>query len=74
MRQDITEAAPTASATTSDTEPEVVAAISSAEGGPDAPTAFRAGGFGPGLGRPLLLLAAGMVLGYGAARWLRQRG
>jgi hypothetical protein len=71
MDQTIAQPAPTSNATTKDTEPEVVAAISSGEGGPDLPTAIRIGGPAFGAGRALMLLAAGMALGCGAAYWLR---
>jgi hypothetical protein len=47
-------------------EREVVAAISSAEGGANP---FRGGGRAAGFGVPLLSLAAGAMVGYGAARW-----
>jgi hypothetical protein len=69
MDQDITERPPTSSAATSETEPEVVAAVSSAEGRPDLPLSFRSG-IGLGHLRPLLLLGAGLALGYGVSRWL----
>ena len=68
-----TEPAPTSGATTRNTEPEVVAAISSAEGTPGQPLSFRAGDVLYGIGRPLAVLAATMVLGYGAASWWRGR-
>ena len=64
------ETAPTSTATTSDTEPRVVAAISSAEGRGKL-AFFVRDGFG--LTRPLMLLAAGALLGFGAYRWLRSR-
>jgi hypothetical protein len=70
MGQCITDAAPTSDATTRQTEPEIVAAISSAEGRPDAPLALRSGS---GIGPPLLLLAGAMALGYVAASWLHSR-
>lgn len=74
MDQHIAEIAPTSSATTRETEPEVRAAILSGEGGPGLPTSLRSGGFGfAGIGQPLLLLAAALVLGYGTASWLRGR-
>jgi hypothetical protein len=68
-----TEPAPTSGATTRNTEPEVVAAISSAEGTPDQPLSFPADGLVYGIGRPLAVLAATMVLGYGAVSWWRGR-
>jgi hypothetical protein len=70
MDQDITETPPTSIAATGATEPEVVAAVSSAEGRPDLPLSFRSGGPGFGHLRPLLLLGAGLALGYGVSRWL----
>lgn len=65
---------PTSTATTSQTEPEVVAGISSAEGGPDQQLSFRVGGPGIGTGRMLLMLGAGMALGYGLYRLWQARG
>ena len=70
MDQDITEPPPTSSAATRETEPEVIAAIASAEGSPDLPLSFRSGGIGLGHLRPVLLLSAGLALGYGVSRWL----
>jgi hypothetical protein len=69
MEQDITETPLTSIAATGETEPEVVAAISSAEGSPDLPLP-RSGGIGLGHLRPVLLLGAGLALGYGVSRWL----
>jgi hypothetical protein len=69
MDQQITDAAQTSTAATSGTEPEVVAAISSAEGGPDQPTSFRIGGIEFPYGRTVLL-AGGLALGYGLSRLL----
>ena len=66
--QDITERPPTSIAATRETELEVVAAVSSAEGSPDLPLSFRVSGIG--YLRPLLLLSAGLALGYGVSRWL----
>ena len=48
-------------------EPEVVAAISSAEGRVNL---LPSNGRAVGIGLPLLSLAAGTMVGYGAARWL----
>ena len=73
MDQHITDMPPTSSAATSETEPEVVAGISSGEGNPDIPTDIRVGGAGIGTGGVLVLLAAGVLLGFGAALWLRGR-
>ena len=66
------EAPPTSAAATNQTEPEVVAAISSAEGGPDLPTHFDAGGRGIGYGTMIAGAAAGLALGYGLY-WLFSR-
>jgi hypothetical protein len=74
MRHDIIDPARTSSATTEATEPNVVAAISSAEGMPDQALSFHTGRRGSGIVPPLLLLAAAMALGFGAASWLRSRG
>ncbi len=68
--QDIAETSPTSIAATRETEPEVVAAVSSAEGSPDLPLSFRSGGIGFGHLRSVLLLGAGLALGYGVSRWL----
>ena len=68
--QEITERPPTSNAATRETEPEVVAAVSSAEGSPSLPLSFRIGGIGFGRLRPLMLLAGGLAVGYGVSRWL----
>lgn len=65
---------PTSTATSSETEPEVVAGISSAEGGPDQALSIRAGGDGMGTGRMFLLFGASIALGYGAYRLWQARG
>ncbi len=70
MRRAIREPVPTSNATTKNTEPQVVAAISSAEGSELSPDSGN-GGVAPAVARPLLLLTAGAMLGYGAGRWLR---
>jgi hypothetical protein len=70
MDQRITDPPPTSGATTRKTEPDVVAAISSAEGNPNPLLPVRAG---PGIGGPLLLLAGAMALGCVAASWLHSR-
>jgi hypothetical protein len=62
---------PTSTAATGETEPEVVAAISSADGAEDQPLAFRADG--PSPIPPLLMLVAAAALGYAGYRWLRWR-
>lgn len=64
---------PTSTATTSLTEAGVVAGISSAEGSPDQALAFRVAG-DIGIGRMLLMLGAGIALGYGAYRLWQARG
>jgi hypothetical protein len=64
---------PTSMAATKETEPEVIAAISSGEGSPDLPTAFRIGTFEVSYGGASLLLAACVALGYGATRWWQRR-
>ena len=71
MRRAISEPAPGSNATTKDTEPQVVAAIASAEGTAELPPASGNGGLAPAVARPLLLLTAAAMLGYGAGRWLR---
>ena len=70
IEQDITERPPTSIAATGETEPEVVAAVASAEGSADLPLSFRSDGGRPGYLRPMLLLGAGLALGYGVSRWL----
>jgi hypothetical protein len=70
MDQDITERPPTSSAATRETEPEVVAAVSSAEGSPNLPLSFRIGGISIGHWRAMMLLAGGLAVGYGVSRWL----
>jgi len=72
MERDNIDAPPTSTAATTETEPEVVAGISSAEGGPDLPLAIHVEGSGFGVGRMLLLLGAGAALGYVAMRLLRR--
>jgi hypothetical protein len=74
MDNDIETITPTSSATTRQTEPEVVAGISSAEGGPDMALSIRTGDDGIGTGRMLLMLGAGIALGYGAWRLWQARG
>jgi hypothetical protein len=73
MDQQIAEAPPTSTAATSETEPEVVAGISSAEGSPSLPLSFRIGGFDIPYGRLAMLMACGLALGYGLSRWLIRR-
>jgi len=62
---------PTSTADTRETEPEVVAGISSGEGNPDMPLSIRTGDGGFGL-RPMLLLAGGIGLGYAVWRFVRR--
>jgi hypothetical protein len=70
MDQPITDVAPTSTAATSETEPEIVAGISSAEGGPDQPTSFHIAGIEFPYARTVMLLAGGLALGYGLSRLL----
>ena len=72
MSDSITEP-PTSTAATQQTEPEVVAAISSGEGTPDLPTDIRVDGPRHGYIQIVGLLAAGIALGYGVTRWYRAR-
>lgn len=74
MNDTMTGIAPTSTATTRDTEPEVIAGISSGDMIPGQKLAIRAPGPGMGYGRMLMLLAAGLAAGYGAAYLLRSRG
>jgi hypothetical protein len=64
---------PTSNAATRETEPEVVAGISSSEGNPDLPLSFRASGPRFGWGGWLLVLGAGLAVGYGVSRWMQRR-
>ena len=73
MTHATTDFAPTSTATTRETEPEVVAGISSADLNPSQPLSFRTSGGGLGYGRMLMLLAAGLAIGFGAARFVRSR-
>jgi hypothetical protein len=67
MQRNIIELVTNWKGTPQEAEREVVAAISSAEGGANLlPSSGRA----VGIGLPLLSLAAGAMVGYGAARWL----
>jgi hypothetical protein len=74
MDDNIAIIAPTSTATTKQTEPEVVAGISSAEGIPGLPLSIAADGDGIGPGRMLLLFGAGIALGYGVYRLWQARG
>jgi len=74
MNDDIATIEPTSTATTRQTEPEVMAGISSADGGPDQQLSFSTDGPGIGTGRMLLMLGAGAALGYGAYRLWQGRG
>jgi hypothetical protein len=71
MSETITEP-PTSMAATQETEPEVVAAISSGEGDPNLPTAFRVGTLEVSPTGLALLLVAGFAIGFGAV-WMWQR-
>jgi len=67
MQRNIIELVTNWKGTPQEAEREVVAAISSAEGSANLlPSSGRA----VGIGLPLLSLAAGAIVGYGAARWL----
>jgi len=72
MNQATTDFAPTSTATTKETEPEVVAGISSADLSPGQQLSFRTSA-GFGYGRMLMLLAAGLAIGFGAGRLLHRR-
>jgi len=74
MPNDIATIEPTSSATTGQTEPGVVAGISSGEGSRDQALSIQVGGPGMGMGRMLLMLGAGIALGYGAYRLWQARG
>ena len=74
MSDAMIEDAPTSTATTRTTEPEVVAAVSSAEGTEDRPLSFRSESAARSLLRTPMMFAAGAVLGYAAYHWLRRRG
>ena len=63
---------PTSTADTRETEPEVVAGISSGEGNPSAPLAIRADDARFGLGAGLLVEIAGIGLGFAAPRMFRR--
>lgn len=63
---------PTSSAATRQTEPEILAGISSGDIGEHVPTAIRSSGpEGLGLGSLALILVGGAALGYALSRWLR---
>ena len=70
MDQQTAETPPTSTAATAETEPEVVAGISSAEGNPSLPLSFRIGGIEFPVARTAMLLAGGLALGYGLSRLL----
>jgi hypothetical protein len=74
MPDDIAMIEPTSTATTRQTEPGVVAGISSGEGNRDQALSIQVGGSGMGMGRMLLMLGAGVALGYGAYRLWQGRG
>ena len=73
MDQPIAEAPPTSTAATRETEPEVVAGISSGEGNPNLPLSFRVAGLNVPYGRLAMLLAGGLALGYGLSRWMTRK-
>lgn len=63
MSEGISGLAPTSTATTKETEPEVIAGIASGDLHPDQPMSIRADRRG-GYGRAVLFLAAGLAIGY----------
>jgi hypothetical protein len=63
--------APTSTATTRETEPEVIAGIASGDLQPDQPLSIRADRRG-GWGRTLLYLAAGIAAGLALASMTRR--
>lgn len=72
MKDDSTGLASTSTAATTETEPEVIAGIASGDLQPDQPLAIRADRDGFGYGRMLMLLAAGIAVGYAVSRLLRR--
>ena len=70
---DTAPAPPTSAAATKETEPEVVAAISSAEGEPGLPTSFRSGLRSNGYGKTAMLFASACAIGYGVAMLMQRR-
>jgi hypothetical protein len=73
MSDDSAGLAPTSTATTRETEPEVVAGIASGDLHPDQPLSIRADRPG-GWGRTLLYLAAGIAAGVALALLTRREG
>jgi hypothetical protein len=71
MSETITEA-PTSTAATTETKPQVVAAVFSGEGSPDLSTALRVGTLEIKYGA-LVLCTAGIALAYGITRWWQRR-
>src|SRR5262249_6626927 len=69
MDQQTADMPPTSTAATRETEPEVVAGISSAEGNPSLPLSFRIGGLNMPYVPLAMLLGGGLALGYGLSRW-----
>jgi len=69
MNDAVTEGVPTSTAATQQTEPVVVAAISSGEGHLVAPEAAR---WGFSLQHGLMLLAAGVALGILTGLWVQR--
>ena len=61
----------TTSAATSETEPEIRAAILSGDIGPEVPTSINSSRGGLPFGMLALLLVAGAAVGYGASRLWR---
>jgi hypothetical protein len=73
MSNDANGLAPTSTATTTETEPEVVAGIASADLRPDQPLSIRTDRR-RGYGRAAIMLVAGLIVGITAAFLLRGRG
>lgn len=71
MSDNIAGLAPTSTATTRDTEPEVIAGIASGDLHPDQPLSIRADRRG-GWGRTLAFLAAGIAVGVAIALLTRR--
>lgn len=73
MSDDSAGLAPTSTATTRETEPEVVAGIASGDLRPDQPLSIRTDRPG-GWSRTLLYLAAGIAVGCTLAFLMRRKG
>ena len=73
MSDNTADLAPTSTATTQETEPEVIAGIASGDLHPDQPMSIRTDRRG-GWGRTLIYLAAGIIAGCALAVVLRRSG